>query len=587
MELLNETFGVQRRVPPHVLREYALIADGYRGALCGPRGDIVWMCAPQWHSDAVFSALLGGRGFYTVCPTEPCVWGGSYEQRSLIWRNRWVVVSNIVECREALAYPGDPDRAILIRRIEAPERDATVRIELDLRAGFGTHPMRELDRDEQGCWNAHTQSLSMRWTGASNAVLDANGILRDELTVRAGEHHDLVLELSAHRLPEAPVIPDAVWCETATNWATAVPRLGNTVAPRDAEHAYAVLRGMTVPGGGMAASATMSLPERAERGRNYDYRYSWVRDQCYAGIAAAAAGAHALLDDAVAFLTARVLDAGDRLAPAYTVDGGAVPNEQRLALPGYPGGQTVVAGNHAVRQFQLDSFGEILQLLTAAARHDRLDSAGWQAARVAARTIDKHWREPDAGLWELDDDWWTHSRLSCVAGLRAASAVAPSAEAGEFLALAEAISAETTRRCLNPRGYWQRTPNRSGPDAALVLPPVRGAMAADDARTRATLEVVRGQLCEDGYVYRFPQDSHALGEEEGAFLLCGFLMVLADHHQGNTVGAFRRFERHRASCGPPALFAEEYDVTQRQLRGNLPQAFVHAVLLECSVRLAH
>jgi GH15 family glucan-1,4-alpha-glucosidase len=209
-----------------------------------------------------------------------------------------------------------------------------------------------------------------------------------------------------------------------------------------------------------------------------------------------------------------------------------------------------------------------------ACRRRRTESIGRPAAPTQRplRTVAprKHWQEPDASLWELDDDWWTHSRLSCVDGLRAASAVAPPTEADTFLALADASSEETTRRCLNPRGYWQRAPNRSGPDAALLLPPVRAATAADDARTRATLEVVRRQLCEDGYVDRFPQDPHPLGDEEGAFLLCGFIMALADHDQGNRVEAFRRFERHRASRWPPGFFAEEYDVTQRQLRGNLP-----------------
>jgi alpha,alpha-trehalase len=92
---------------PQVLREYALLADGYRGALCGPRGEIAWMCAPLWHDDAVFSALLGGAGHYVIEPEESFVWGGFYEPRSLIWRNRWVTTSTIVECREALARPAN------------------------------------------------------------------------------------------------------------------------------------------------------------------------------------------------------------------------------------------------------------------------------------------------------------------------------------------------------------------------------------------------------------------------------------------------------------------------------------------------
>jgi GH15 family glucan-1,4-alpha-glucosidase len=102
----------------------------------------------------------------------------------------------------------------------------------------------------------------------------------------------------------------------------------------------------------------------------------------------------------------------------------------------------------------------------------------------------------------------------------------------------------------------------------------------------ATLDAVRTDLCQDGYVYRFAPDNRPLGDAEGAFLLCGFVLSLAHRHQGDQAEAFRWFERTRAACGPPGLLAEEYDVRQRQLRGNLPQAFVHAMLLETAHRLA-
>jgi hypothetical protein len=110
--------------PPHVLREYALLADGERGAILGPRGDVVWMCVPRWDSGAVFAALIGGAGGYAITPVDRYVWGGYYEPGSLIWRSRWVTTSGIIECREALAYPGDPHRAVLLRRVIALDGDA-------------------------------------------------------------------------------------------------------------------------------------------------------------------------------------------------------------------------------------------------------------------------------------------------------------------------------------------------------------------------------------------------------------------------------------------------------------------------------
>ena len=134
----------------------------------------------------------------------------------------------------------------------------------------------------------------------------------------------------------------------------------------------------------------------------------------------AAAGAYPLLDSAVRFVSARLHADGRQLAPAYTVDGGRVPDQRRLDLPGYPGGYDLI-GNWVNKQFQLDTFGEALLLFAAAARHGRLDSGAWQAARIAADAIGARWQEPDAGIWELEDAEWTHSRLNCVAGLRAAA----------------------------------------------------------------------------------------------------------------------------------------------------------------------
>jgi len=574
---------------PHVLREYALLADGERGILAGPRGDYAWMCAPRWDSDAVFSSLIDGHGSYAVTPTGRFVWGGYYEDGSLIWRSRWTTETGVVECREALAFPGEPGRAVLLRRIIACAGDARVRVRLDPRAGFGHHRMTSLSLTDE-VWTGRTGPLHMRWTGGGRAKPRAGGhdehVLAMEITLAAGEHHDLVLELSEQTLPDTPPDPDQAWEATAYTWRAAVPELSDTIARSDARHGYAVLRGLTSSGGGMVAAATMSLPERAEQGRNYDYRYVWIRDQCFTGQAIAAAGAHPLLDDAVSFVAERLLADGPQLKPAYTIVGGPVPDQRSLGLAGYPGGHDVV-GNHVNAQFQLDAFGESLLLLAAAARHDHLDADGWRAAETAAAAIAKRWTEPEAGIWELDPHNWTESRLICVAGLRAISAAgAPPPKTADWLALADKILAETAASSTHPSGRWQRAPGDDRLDAALLLPPIRGALPAGDPRTLATLRALQEELAEDSYLYRFRQQPGPLADAEGAFLLCGFTMALALHQQGREVEATRWFERNRAACGPPGLYCEEYDIGQRQLRGNLPQAFVHALMFEGAARLA-
>jgi GH15 family glucan-1,4-alpha-glucosidase len=573
--------------PPHVLREYALLADGERGVLIGPRGDVAWMCFPRWHSDALFSSLIGGAGTYAVAPREPFVWGGHYEPGTLIWRSRWIVGDARVECREALALPSDTGRAVILRRVIAVAGTARVAVTLAPRAGFGAYPLQGVRRDDTGTWVARTGDVRMRWSGAGDAAVsrdDAGGErLALALDLAEGTHHDLVLELSADDLDAVAPATDRAWSATEAAWRERVPPLEGVIAARDVRHAYALLSGLTSSSGGMVAAATTSLPERASAGRNYDYRYVWVRDQCYVGQAVARAGPHQLLDDAVAFVRDRLLADGARMKPAYTVTADDVPDQRRLELPGYPGGADIV-GNHVNRQFQLDVFGEALLLFAAAAGHGQLDPDGWRAAEIAAGAIERRWREQDAGVWEIALGDWTHSRLICAAGLRRISRCGPGGEqAARWLALADVIVADTARRALHRSGRWQRSPADERVDAALLLPAIRGALPASDPRSIATLHAVTAELTADGYCYRYRQDGRPLGEAEGAFLLCGFWLALAYGQQGDAVAAARWFERNRAACGPPGLFSEEYDVRQRQLRGNLPQAFVHALLLESAI----
>jgi len=194
--------------------------------------------------------------------------------------------------------------------------------------------------------------------------------------------------------------------------------------------------------------------------------------------------------------------------------------------------------------------------------------------------------EPDAGIWELDNRRWAHSRLTCAAGLRAIAAAAPASQGAAWSGLADSLVADVSADCLHPSGRFQRAPDDERVDAALLLPIIRGAVPADDPRALATIEAVATDLGREGFLYRYREDERPLGQAEGAFLLCGFAMALTEHQHGREVEAARWFERNRAACGTPGLLTEEYDVNQRQVRGNAPQAFVHALLFEAAQRLA-
>jgi len=574
---------------PGVLRDYALLADGERGVIVGPHGDFVWMCFPRWHDPALFSALIGGGGSYSVTPTESHVWGGYYEPDSLIWRSRWITHSGIVECREALALPSIPERAVVLRRIIGCEGTARVRCSLHTMAEFGAEQPRAIRRDGRA-WTIEHERLQLRWDGAPEAhrCRGTRRGLEFEIVVNEGEYHDLVLVVE--RRGERREMPDgdAAWAATESDWSRRrIPGLESSVAPRDASLARAVLVGLTSSAGGMVAAATTSLPERARHGTSYDYRYAWIRDQCYAGQAALAVGIDDVADAAVSFVGERLLQDGPGLKPAYTVAGGRVPDRRHVHLPGYPGGSDII-GNHVNGQFQLDSIGEALLMLASAAERDRLEVDGWRALETAAAVVEQKWTEPDSGIWELEARHWTHSRLACVAGLRAAARVAPASGriGAAWSTLADRIVAATGQTAVGRDGVWWRSDDDQRVDAALLMITVRGGLGVDDPRSVATFRAISEQLVDDGYVYRFRHESLPLGEAEGAFLLCGFMMSMRHHLEGNRLEALRWFERTRAACGTSGLFSEEYDVRQRQMRGNLPQAFIHALLLEASQLLA-
>ena len=582
----------EREIPTYPLRDYAFCADGERGMVVGPDGTIVWLCAPRWDSDAVFSRLLAGRGGFSIAPRmTPRVSGGYYETGTLIWHHTWTTGSGDIECVDALAYPGEDGRAIVLRRIEAADDDVVLDVSLAPRAEFGAADVTPA-RLEDGVWTWSTGDLDVRVIGLEGAKFTDDGALVGELDVPAGGSHDVVVELAARGDSTAAdrssaardLNPDALWSRTRRAWRDAVPEVSGTAADANVTKFYALAHGLTSKHGGMVAAATTGLPERLHGTRNYDYRYAWIRDQCFTGQADAAYGGHVLLDGTVAFIAARLRADGENLRPAYTVVGEPVPDERSLPVPGYPGA-TPIAGNHANEQFQLDAFGEVLALFAQAARMERLDADGWEAARIAADAIASRWEEPDAGIWELDNRWWTHSRLACIGGLRSIAAYASDDDARRWRELADLIEVRLHDTCVTAQGAWKRAEDDDAPDAALVIPALRGGLDPQGTANARTVDAVLRELERDGHLFRFAHGDEALGSAEGAFLVCEASMALALLRLGRREEAWRWFERASGRVGAAGLFSEEWDPLESQMRGNLPQAFVHAMMAQAAIEL--
>ncbi len=575
----------EREIPTYPLRDYAFSGDGERGMIMGPDGTIVWMCAPRWDSDAVFSRLLGGAGGFSVTPTcAPRVSGGFYEPGTLIWHHRWSTSTGELQCHDSLAYPGEDDRAIILRRIEACDSAQEVEVSLAPRANFGQAEVTAA-RLEGDVWTWSTGDIHVRAVGLAKAQMAPDGALVGLLEVPAGEHRDVVVELSTRGTHADDLDPDALWSRTRAAWKERVPEVRGTAADADVTQFFALTHGLTSRHGGMVAAATTGLPEHLYGSRNYDYRYAWIRDQCFAGQADAAYGSHRILDNAVCFIGDRLRADGADLKPAYTVDGGPVPDQRSLPVPGYPGA-TPIAGNHANVQFQLDAFGEALALFAQAARLGTLDDAGWDAARIAANAIATRWEEPDAGIWEIEYRWWTHSRFACIGGLRGIAAYAPDDDARAWNDLADVMEARVQSTCVTESGAWQRAQDDERTDAALLIPVLRGGIDPHSTANMSTVDAVLNDLSADGHLYRYRHGDEPLGETEGTFLLCEAAMTLALQRLGRREEAWRWFERVRGRVGPAGLFSEEWNVKERQMRGNLPQSFVHALVAQAAIELA-
>ena len=291
---------------------------------------------------------------------------------------------------------------------------------------------------------------------------------------------------------------------------------------------------------------------------------------------------------AVRFVTERLLADGPDLKPAYTVAGGAVPGERSLQLPGYPGGSDIV-GNHARNQFQLDIFGEALLLFAAAARHDRLDGEGYRAVTTAVAAITERWQQPDAGIWELDNRA-LDAFPTDLCGRPARHRRLPHHlhDAARWSGAGRRHRRRYRRLPASPAGRWQRAPRRrAGRRVAAAASAARRRCPPHDPRSRR--DPCRGPCRHSpdrATSTASATTSGPLHEAEGAFILCGFLMALAITNRATRSLRDPLFRTQPRRLRPPGLFCEEYDVGQRQLRGNLPQAFVHALLLESSFRLA-
>ncbi len=588
------------------IEDYALIGDCRSAALVSRAGSIDWLCWPRFDSAACFAALLGKaeHGRWKIAPLEEGARASrSYSGDTLVLRTRFETDDAAVELIDFMAL--DAPQPTLVRILCGLRGAMEMRGDLVIRFDFGlTVPW-----VSRGPENHHITAVA----GPLKLVLRTPVKLvgRDMRTqstfeVREGEEVPFVLQC----LPSTAELPPpcdwrAALAHTEDFWRDWAGRCADASPWHDAvKRSLLTLKGLTFhETGGIVAAPTTSLPEWIGGPRNWDYRYCWLRDSSFTLQALLTAGYG---DEAFAWrdwLIRAVAGAPAQVQIMYGIAGERFLDEREMPwLPGYENSKPVRIGNAASNQLQLDIFGEVLDALHRSHMHQE-DLARHQARRPAPRPIgvlllkhlEKIWREPDDGIWEVRGPrrHFVHSKIMAwvafdraVRGLEEAEGDWP---IDRWKRIRDEIHADICEHGFDPEiGAFTQYYGASTLDASVLLAPVVGFLPADDPRIAGTVAAIEKRLIKDGYVLRYEQPDatvDGLPPGEGAFLACSFWYVDVLVLQGRLDEAKGMFERLVALCNDVGLLAEEYDPQARRMLGNFPQAFSHVALVNCAYTL--
>ena len=581
------------------IEDYALLGDLQTGALVATNGSIDWLCLPRFDSPACFAALVDtpDAGHWQIAPES----GGTCTRRqyiaeTLVLQTEWVSPEGTVRVTDFMPPRGHaPD---VVRIVEGISGAVAVRSTLRLRFDYGQIVPWVRHHPGQMIAVAGPDAVRLR-TPAPTHGRDWATV--SEFTVHAGDSVPFVLTWHpSHEHAPAVVDPQTALRETIDFW-TQWTRSGTPVTgPYRAAitRSLLTLKALTYePTGGIVAAVTTSLPEQLGGPRNWDYRYSWLRDSTYTLQALISAGYLAEAKAWREWLLRAIAGDPAKLQIMYSLDGTRrLPEAELPWLCGYEGSRPVRTGNAASDQLQLDVWGETLDGL-ALARDAGLGTHddAWDVQTALMDHLEGAWDQPDNGLWEMRGArrHFTHSKvMAWVAADRMSRAVRDHpdlhgpAERGEMLR-------DTIRADVLARGYDSRrntfTQSYGTPalDASLLIIPRVGFLPATDPRVRGTIEAIQRELTENGLVRRYQttESDDGLPGGEGMFLACSFWLVDALHLAGRQDEATQLFERLLTLRNDVGLLSEEWDpVAGRQL-GNTPQAFSHFTLVTSGLQL--
>ena len=594
----------------HPISDYGIIGDCRSAALVGLDGSIDWSCLPRFDSAAIFSRILDWRkgGYFKVAPVGV---------RSV--RRRYIPGTNVLETTfqtdtgEARLTdfmpidghsgsepsPEAGSRQRLLRILECSSGSVDFTVECYPRFDYGTiFPHVVVDGPNTGFAHGGADALSLYCSAPLEEAEDgfhSKGTLRSGERVCAAATYESRFSHSAEALDDDDI--DLRLRETTRFWREWSGRCTYQGEYRDEVLRSALtLKALTyAPTGALVAAATTSLPEAIGGSRNWDYRYTWIRDASFALYALSIIG---YTEEARAFKDWLEWSTSGRAADLqimYGLDGKRRLSEVEIPeLDGHRRSRPVRVGNAAYSQFQLDIYGEVLDSAHLYRKSDRkMDPEYWKYLREAVEFVIEHWREPDEGIWETRNgrQQFVFGKVWCWVALdraiKAARDLKLPGDVEHWRRVRVQIREEVLTKGYDPqRGAFVQAYGSQALDAANLMLPLVGFIRADDPRMRSTIEAIERELTSpQGHVYRYRGFDDGLGGHEGTFTICTFWLADNLIALGEVGRARALFEKLRGCSNDLGLFSEEVDAETGEMLGNFPQAFSHMAFINTAVQL--
>jgi GH15 family glucan-1,4-alpha-glucosidase len=610
MSSADDAMFLRSPFPP--IADYAFLSDCESMALIAPSGNIEWMCLPRVDSPSVFASILDrDAGGFQFGPADVVVpTARRYLPGTMILETSWGTPTGWIVVRDALLIgpwhhrdhrseshrraPTDYDAEhVLLRSVRCVNGEVQLSMQCAPVFDYGRHhPMWRYAGDDYHVAIADTDCAqpSLRLTTDLRVGFEGSRAVARTL-MKEDDTRFVALSWSAHGAPTTydEAYRRLTW--TAHHWQhwLARGRFPDHPWREHLERSALTLKGLTfAPTGALVAAATTSLPETPRGERNWDYRFTWIRDSTLALWALDTLGFDWEANDFFCFI-ADAAERSDELQVMYGVDGEKDLSEQILDhFQGYVGSRPVRIGNGAFDQKQHDVWGALLDsVYIHTSNRDGLDDRLWPILSRFVEAAIEHFDEPDRGIWEVRGEprHFTSSKVMCWVAVDRGAKLARLREqdelAARWRAAADKMHADICSNGVDERGVFTQFYGTQALDASTLLIPLVRFLPPDDPRVRATVQAIAEELTVDGLVLRYQVDEtdDGLTGEEGTFTICSFWLVSALAVIGEHAAARRLCEKLLSFASPLGLYAEEIDASSGRHLGNFPQAFTHLGLI--------